>query len=180
MLEVGPDADVHAHQGVVVKRMGEIDARRAYRRTPAQADTDALVADSQNLPAHAFGQRYGLQPGYMAGSNAYFERTAQVAAAWNRLIVYDGSLFHSADVDPARLSADPVQGRLTLKGKTHPVVLKALKFNCYINPLFRREVCGGDFEANIMRSQWDIIWGLQFGFEDAVRLLIQVEAIKIQ
>ena len=73
-----------------------------------------------------------------------------------------------------------VHGQLTLKGKTHPVVLKALKFNCYTNPLFKREVCGGDFETNIIRSQWDILWGLQFGFEDAVRLIIQVEAIKMQ
>jgi polyisoprenoid-binding protein YceI len=73
-----------------------------------------------------------------------------------------------------------VQGQLTLKGKTHPVVLKAMKFNCYTNPLMKREVCGGDFETTIQRSQWDILWGLQFGFEDAVRLLIQVEAIKIQ
>ena len=73
-----------------------------------------------------------------------------------------------------------VQGKLTLKGKTHPVVLKAMKFNCYMNPLVKREVCGGDFETNISRSQWDILWGLQFGFEDAVRLLIQVEAIKLQ
>ena len=73
-----------------------------------------------------------------------------------------------------------VHGKLTLKGKTHPVVLKAMKFNCYINPLMKREVCGGDFETNILRSQWDIMWGLQFGFEDNVRLLIQVEAIKLQ
>jgi polyisoprenoid-binding protein YceI len=73
-----------------------------------------------------------------------------------------------------------VHGKLTLKGKTHPVVLKAMKFNCYINPLVKREVCGGDFETNILRSQWDILWGLQFGFEDAVRLIIQVEAIKLQ
>jgi polyisoprenoid-binding protein YceI len=73
-----------------------------------------------------------------------------------------------------------VHGKLTLKGKTHPVVLKAMKFNCYLNPLVKREVCGGDFETLITRSQWDIIWGLQFGFEDAVRLLIQVEAIKLQ
>jgi polyisoprenoid-binding protein YceI len=72
-----------------------------------------------------------------------------------------------------------VHGQLTLKGKTHPVVLKAMKFNCYINPLVKREVCGGDFETNILRSQWDILWGLQFGFEDAVRLIIQVEAIKL-
>ena len=73
-----------------------------------------------------------------------------------------------------------VHGQLTLKGKTHPVVLKATKFNCYTNPLFNREVCGGDFEANIVRSQWGVLWGLQFGFEDAVKLIIQVEAIKMQ
>lgn len=87
-----------------------------YAPRQSAAATEALVADSQRLAAHDFGQRYGLQPGYMAGSNAYFERTAQMAAAWNRLIVYDGSLFHSADVQPARLSADPLQGRLTLNG----------------------------------------------------------------
>ena len=73
-----------------------------------------------------------------------------------------------------------VRGQLTLKGQTHPVVLKANKFNCYINPLVKREVCGGDFETNIQRSQWGVLWGLQFGFEDAVRLLIQIEAIRMQ
>ena len=73
-----------------------------------------------------------------------------------------------------------VQGLLTLRGLTHPVTLKANKFNCYINPLFKREVCGGDFETTIQRSQWGVLWGLQFGFEDAVKLLIQIEAIRMQ
>jgi polyisoprenoid-binding protein YceI len=73
-----------------------------------------------------------------------------------------------------------VHGQLTLKGVTHPVTLKANKFNCYVNPLFKREVCGGDFETTIQRSQWGVMWGLQFGFEDAVKLLIQVEAIRMQ
>ena len=72
-----------------------------------------------------------------------------------------------------------VHGQLTLLDKTHPVVLKAQKFNCYISPLVKREVCGGDFETNIPRSKWGVMWGLQFGFEDHVRLLIQVEAIKL-
>ena len=72
-----------------------------------------------------------------------------------------------------------VHGQLTLKGQTHPVVLKAMKFNCYVNPLVKREVCGGDFETRIQRSQWGVLWGLQFGFEDDVRLIIQIEAIKL-
>jgi Family of unknown function (DUF6445) len=77
--------------------------------------TDQMLADSQTLTAHEFCSRHGVQPGYLAGSNAYFERVAQVPAAWNRIIFYDGGLFHSADVDqPELLSADPMRGRLTL------------------------------------------------------------------
>jgi hypothetical protein len=85
-----------------------------YAPRQSIAATEQLVADSQQLQAHDFGERYALQPAYMAGSNAYFERTAQVAAAWNRLIFYDGSAFHSADVDATRLWSDPLRGRLTL------------------------------------------------------------------
>ena len=86
-----------------------------YVPRQAAAETDRLVADSQLLDARGFGARYGLQAGYMAGSNAYFERAAQVGAAWNRMIFYDGGLFHSGDVDdPQLLSTDPTRGRLTL------------------------------------------------------------------
>ena len=71
-----------------------------------------------------------------------------------------------------------VSGTLTLRGQTHPVTLKANNFNCYNNPMFKREVCGGDFETTVARSQWGVNWGLEYGFPDTTRLLIQVEAIK--
>ena len=71
-----------------------------------------------------------------------------------------------------------VSGTLTLLGKTQPVKLKATQFNCYLNPLLKREVCGGDFETTIKRSQWGMNWGLNMGVADDVRLLIQVEAVK--
>jgi polyisoprenoid-binding protein YceI len=71
-----------------------------------------------------------------------------------------------------------VAGTLTLLGRTQPVTLKANHFNCYVNPLLRREVCGGDFDTTIARSQWGMDWGLKFGFSDEVRLLVQVEAIR--
>jgi polyisoprenoid-binding protein YceI len=54
------------------------------------------------------------------------------------------------------------------------------RFNCYQNPLIKRQVCGGDFETTVERSQWGILWGLNFGFEDKVRLLIQIEAINLK
>jgi polyisoprenoid-binding protein YceI len=71
-----------------------------------------------------------------------------------------------------------VQGTLTIRGKTHPVTLKATAFNCYDHPMLKREVCGGDFETTIKRSQWDINWGLQMGVADMTKLVIQVEAVK--
>ena len=73
-----------------------------------------------------------------------------------------------------------IAGDLTLHGKTAPVVLKAQNFNCYQNPMLKREVCGGDFEATIVRSQWGMNWGLTNGFPDNVHVLVQVEAVKQQ
>lgn len=71
-----------------------------------------------------------------------------------------------------------IAGTLTLAGKTNPVTLKATNFNCYESPMLKREVCGGDFEATVTRSQFGVNYGLQYGFPDAVRVVIQVEAVK--
>ena len=35
-------------------------------------------------------------------------------------------------------------GLLTLYGKTNPVTLTATKFNCYLSPILKKSVCGGD------------------------------------
>lgn len=71
-----------------------------------------------------------------------------------------------------------VAGQLTMLGKTNPVVLTANNFNCYVHPMLKREVCGGDFETTIQRTQWGMGWGMDFGIGDAVKLVVQVEAIK--
>ena len=71
-----------------------------------------------------------------------------------------------------------VAGQLTLLGQTHPVTLKATQFNCYQSPMLKREVCGGDFETTIDRSQWGLNYGIEWGFTKNVRLVVQVEAIK--
>ena len=71
-----------------------------------------------------------------------------------------------------------VTGKLTLLGKTQPVTLKAVNFNCYDSPMLKREVCGGDFETTIDRTQFGMNYGIDWGFPKNVRLLIQVEAVK--
>jgi len=70
-----------------------------------------------------------------------------------------------------------VTGTLTLLGKSQPVTLKAVNFNCYTNPMFKREVCGGDFETTLVRSAYGMSYGLP-GIPDNIRLVIQIEAIK--
>jgi polyisoprenoid-binding protein YceI len=70
-----------------------------------------------------------------------------------------------------------VVGKLTLLGKTQPVTLKATSFNCYDNPILKREVCGGDFETTIKRSEYGITYGLP-GIPDEIKLDIQIEAVK--
>ena len=71
-----------------------------------------------------------------------------------------------------------VEGQLTLLGKTGPLTLKANQFNCYDSPMLKREVCGGDFEATIDRTQWGMNYGVEWGFPKNVRLIAQIEAVK--
>lgn len=72
-----------------------------------------------------------------------------------------------------------VSGQLTLRGITHPITLKAQRFSCYDSPFLKREVCGGDFEATVVRSKYGIVHGLPVIVpDDAIRLQIQIEAVR--
>ncbi|MCK6434014.1 MAG: YceI family protein [Aquabacterium sp.] len=68
------------------------------------------------------------------------------------------------------------RGELTLRGRSAPLTLQAERFGCYLSPLLRRQVCGGDFTAELLRSEWGMSYGLPF-VGDVVRLRVQVEAI---
>lgn len=74
-------------------------------------------------------------------------------------------------------SVRAVRGEFTLRGQGRPLTLTAERFRCYTHPLLRREVCGGDFTAEIERSAWGITYGLPF-VADRVRLRVQVEAVR--
>ena len=70
-----------------------------------------------------------------------------------------------------------VAGTLTLLGKTLPVTLTATNYNCYDSPFFKRQVCGGDFETTIQRTDFGMGYGMPV-IPDDIKLLIQIEAIK--
>ena len=112
-----PAAWLFAASVLYLFRDPDLGGTSFYRPRLPEAQMNRLLADSQLLDAAAFGARYGLQPGYMVGSNAWFEQVASVPAAWNRAIYYDGGIFHSADIArPEALSREPARGRLTLNG----------------------------------------------------------------
>jgi polyisoprenoid-binding protein YceI len=71
-----------------------------------------------------------------------------------------------------------IVGNLTLLGKTQTVTLKANQFNCYMSPMVKREVCGGDFETTIDRTAFGMNYGIDWGFPKNVRLVIQAEGVK--
>lgn len=88
-----------------------------YRARRSEAETARLVHDSGQLDGAAFTARYGVAAGYMSADNDWFEKVLSVEPRWNRMILYDGALFHSSDIPhPERLSDDPARGRLTLNG----------------------------------------------------------------
>lgn len=88
-----------------------------FRPLRSERETAVLVHASGVLPPDAFSARSGLAPGYPVAGNAWFEKLLTIPPRWNRLIVYDGMLFHAGDIrTPERLSDDPRRGRLTLNG----------------------------------------------------------------
>ena len=107
-------------------------------------------------------------------------------AAFNTHLIGE-DFFNTAKFPTAKFTSDKfsfagdkvseVSGTLTLMGKSNPVTLKAANFNCYENPRLKREVCGGDFETTILRSQYGMGYGLP-NIPDSVRLTVQIEAVK--
>jgi hypothetical protein len=76
-----------------------------------------LVHDASVLDAEAFAARHAVAPAYPLAGDAYFVRLGGVEAKFNRLVFYDGRLFHSGDIaHPEKMSDDPARGRLTLNG----------------------------------------------------------------
>jgi polyisoprenoid-binding protein YceI len=94
-----------------------------------------------------------------------------VAAFPSAVFTSDRIVF--AGKDPSQIS-----GTLRLRDKTAPLTLKALRFNCYLNPLFLREVCGGDFEGRFRPADWGLPSAAAFGLPDELRLVVQIEASK--
>ncbi len=68
-----------------------------------------------------------------------------------------------------------VAGDFTLRGVSQPLTLRALRFGCRATPA--GEVCGGDFEGELYRSAFGMIYGWPF-IANRVGLRVQVEGLR--
>ena len=103
-------------------------------------------------------------------TGADFFNTAQYPQAH-----YQGKLagFHKGV--PSR-----VDGALTLRGVTRPVVLQIKRFKCMPHPMFKREVCGADALGVFQRDAFGLDAGKNYGFNMDVTLRIQIEALQAE
>lgn len=104
--------------------------------------------------------------------NEHAKREDIFDAAKYPTATYRGKLVDFKEGVPAA-----VEGELTLRGVTQPLRLSINRMVCKPHPMFKREVCGIDAEARFDRSTFGIEAGKQYGFDMAVLLRIQAEAI---
>jgi polyisoprenoid-binding protein YceI len=108
---------------------------------------------------------------------------AALDAALRHALGADGEARATYTIDALRFDGDrPVaaSGRLAWRGRDLPLDLLAERFNCYPNPLLRREVCGGDFTADIEPGALGLALDPAFGLGRPIRLRVQVEAIRLE
>lgn len=77
--------------------------------------------------------------------------------------------------DAGRLTE--LRGELTLRGVSRGLTLTATRYACHRHPVLQHEVCGGDFEGRLRRSDFGIDYGLPF-VRDEVTLRVQVEGVR--
>jgi hypothetical protein len=80
-------------------------------------EIELMVHDASTLSNEKFEAKHPFPRNYYQGPDDYFSLLAKVPAKFNRMIFYDGRIFHCGDIrEPQRMTADPAVGRLTLNG----------------------------------------------------------------
>jgi polyisoprenoid-binding protein YceI len=70
-----------------------------------------------------------------------------------------------------------IVGELTWRGTGQGLELRTLRFGCHTEPPAQREICGGDFVAEIRRGDFGASFGMPF-VANRVRLIVQVAAVR--
>ncbi len=177
----------------------------AFAAGPAHADPVTYTIDAAHTQVHWETRHFGtsthrgrfervdghivLDRARGAGEVAISIPTASVSSGVPALDgVLRGAHFLASDAHPTayfvsrqlRFDGDrlvELHGEFTLRGVSRPLTLAARSFACRTDARLQREVCGGNFEASLLRSDFGSTFGLPF-VADHVRLLVAVEGIR--
>ncbi|MFN3862424.1 MAG: DUF6445 family protein [Roseateles sp.] len=122
--ELGPlqrtphfDASTPHHMAVLLYLCDETHGGTGFYRHKATGLQQVTADNREDFLDHYYAELNARPPAarYFDDSDAHFEFLGMMPARFNRLVVYRGSLLHSAIVNPARsITADPRRGRLTV------------------------------------------------------------------
>jgi hypothetical protein len=88
-----------------------------YAPKKPMPEIERFVHDASTMSNETFSAKHAIKPGYYAGGDDYFETIGSVPAKFNRMIFYDGRIFHCGDIHThERMNPNPATGRLTLNG----------------------------------------------------------------
>lgn len=171
-------------------------AATPYRLDPTHTTVHWAVVHMGTSTARGRFERISGSAAFEAGRRLDVDITVDTASVSTGIRPFDtvlrgASLLDAAAHPQARfvservewaadgLSPAAVHGRITLRGRTQPLALRAERWRCGNNPLFGREVCGGDFTATLSRGAFGM--GFAAGMaDDAVTLQVQVEAVRVE
>lgn len=111
------DASTPHHTAVLLYLCDEQHGGTAFYRHNATG-LDRITADTREHYLDVYYEELNTkrpQPGYCHESNEFFTQTGMVEAAFNRMVLYPGSLLHAPVIySDASIDANPLTGRLTL------------------------------------------------------------------
>ena len=87
---------------------------------------------------------------------------------------YTGTLTNFVDGAPTA-----VEGTLTMHGVSRPVDLEVTSFRCQPHWRTQVEVCGAGATTTFDRSEFGLVRDLNLGFYPEVKLLISIEAQRV-
>jgi len=158
----------HTFPSIEADHMGMSVWRGKFERTRGEIVLDqAAGTGSVDLAIDMASVDFGYGPLNVLLASAPYFGTANHPTA-----TYTGTLATFVDGAPTR-----VEGALTLRGVTRPVDLEIRSFKCMPHPLVQRDWCGADAHATLDRAAFGITEGADWGFDMAVDLRIQVEAV---
>jgi hypothetical protein len=110
------DASTPHYMAVLLYLCDERHGGTAFYRHRATGLQQITAGDLERYGAAVYDEvdRRPAPLRYFDDSDEHFEFLGAIPARFNRLVIYRGSLLHSAIVNPQRLSRDPRGGRLTV------------------------------------------------------------------